>query len=102
MTHKPLKYGYSLILFIILTFSYSCDLFKPNHVADPIFTPPGGHYTQNQQVTLSCATEGAEIRYSLDGSIPPTNSIVYTGPFEVPLLTTVKAMAIKQESVVVM
>jgi hypothetical protein len=85
----------SITLFCLL-FILSCSSPTGNDkVANPILTPPGGIYSQPQQVSISCATEGAEIRYTLDGSIPPTNSIVYTGPFEVPLGTTVKAIASK-------
>lgn len=83
-------------LLLLLLFVFSCSSPTGNDkVADPILTPPGGTYAQPQQVSISCATEGAEIRYTLDGSIPPTNSTVYTGPFDAPLGTTVKAIASK-------
>lgn len=68
---------------------------KVNKVAAPIFTPPGGVYDQPQTVSITCATPGAEIRYTLDGSDPPANSYVYTGPFTVEMGTVVKAMAFK-------
>jgi len=95
-----MKSGFKSIILLLALFSLlfilSCSSStKPNKVADPIFTPPGGLYTQSQQLSITCATEGAEIRYTLDGSTPPVNSIVYTAPFDVPLGTTVKAIATK-------
>ena len=63
------------------------------NVEAPTITPNGGTYTAAQEVTLACATEGAIIYYTLDGSDPTTNSTVYTAPFTVSSTTTVKAMA---------
>src|SRR5690606_13961623 len=36
--------------------------------ATPSFSPVGGSYAGEQQVTLTTATEGASIRYTVDGS----------------------------------
>ncbi|MEY8687046.1 GH92 family glycosyl hydrolase [Bacteroides sp. AN502(2024)] len=47
-------------------------------------------------VALSTATEGAEIRYTLDGSEPTISSPLYTGPFEVDHTVTVKALGFKE------
>ena len=41
-----------------------------NKVATPIFDPPAGSYSSDQSVTISCATSGAEIRYTTDGATP--------------------------------
>ncbi|MGA3019851.1 MAG: chitobiase/beta-hexosaminidase C-terminal domain-containing protein [Bryobacteraceae bacterium] len=62
--------------------------------AAPTFSPSGGTYTAAQTVTLSSATSGATIRYTLDGSTPSeTAGTVYTTPFTISGTTTVKAMA---------
>ena len=45
-------------------------------------------------VSISCANDGAMIRYTLDGSEPNSHSTRYSGPFEVRATTTVKAYAI--------
>ncbi|MDE6125915.1 MAG: chitobiase/beta-hexosaminidase C-terminal domain-containing protein, partial [Muribaculaceae bacterium] len=46
-------------------------------------------------VTMSCATEGAEIHYTTNGSEPDASSTKYTSPIEVWMETTFKAVAVK-------
>ena len=65
-------------------------------VATPTFTPAEGSYISVQTVSLACATEGATIYYTLDGTDPTTESTVYAGAFTVSTTTTVKAMAAKE------
>jgi alpha-tubulin suppressor-like RCC1 family protein len=67
-------------------------------VAMPTIAPPEGTYTAVQTVTLASPTQGATIRYTLDGSDPIWNSRVYSAPFSVAASTTVKAMAFKASS----
>ena len=64
-------------------------------VAEPQFTPPSCLFFPSTNVTLSCATVGATIRYTLDGSDPTESSAVYTGAITVDDDTTVKARAWK-------
>ena len=45
--------------------------------------------------TITCATEGAIIYYTIDGSEPTTSSTIYESRFEVAEKATVKAMAVK-------
>ena len=68
-------------------------------VDTPSFSPTPGVYTTAQDVTLSCATPGAAIFYTIDGSTPTASSTPYTGPITVPLDTTqtIKAIATKQD-----
>ena len=65
------------------------------HVADPTFTPVAGSYITAQEVTIACATEGATIHYTVDGSEPTTESPVYAEAIGVSTTTTVKALAVK-------
>ena len=46
------------------------------------------------KVVISCATDGATIRYTTDGSEPDSNSNEYTGPFYMTDSCTVKAYAV--------
>ena len=62
--------------------------------ATPSFSPAGGNYTAAQTVTISTATAGAAIRYTIDGSTPSdTVGTIYGGPVMVSATTTLKAVA---------
>ena len=65
-------------------------------VATPTFTPAEGTYTEAQNVTIACETEGATIYYTLDGTDPTDESTVYAEPIAIAATTTVKAFAIKE------
>ena len=60
----------------------------------PIFAPAGGTYTSAQSVTLSDATSGATIYYTIDGSQPSTASTKYSTAISVAATTTVNALAV--------
>ena len=63
-------------------------------VAAPAFDVPEGEYSEAQTVTITCATEGASIYYTLDGSAPTTSSTLYDGtPLTISTTTTLKAIA---------
>ena len=49
----------------------------------------------NGTVTITCATEGATIRYTTDGSPATPTSTVYTGPFVKGSISTIRAIATK-------
>ena len=67
-------------------------------VATPTFSPAGGTYYDydNVQVTLECATSGATIYYTTDGSAPTANSTTYSSPITITENTTIKAIAMKE------
>ena len=62
-------------------------------VATPTIAPAAGALTNVSLVSLACATTGATIRYTVDGSDPVLSSPVYQYPFLVTRTTTVKARA---------
>lgn len=65
-------------------------------VAKPEFSVAGGSYTEAQSVEISCATEGASIYYTLDGTDPTAESTPYTGAaISINETTTLKAIAVK-------
>lgn len=67
----------------------------PPQVAQPQFSPYRGAYWKPIDVTLSTATSGATIRYTLNGSEPTESSPVYTGPIDVPVTKFIRAVAFK-------
>ena len=62
--------------------------------SSPVFTPNGGLLAGPTMVSLSTATPGAAIYYTLDGSDPtPATATLYDTPFMLSATTTVKAKA---------
>ena len=66
-----------------------------NTVATPRALPIAGTYTGAQSVALTCATVGATIYYTVDGSTPDATKTAYNGPIAVAATATIKAIAIK-------
>lgn len=62
----------------------------------PTFSVEEGSYTEAQSVVISCATDGASIYYTLDGTDPTSASTLYEDPIAVKATTTIKAIAIKE------
>ena len=68
-------------------------------VAAPVFSVAAGNVPAGTKVEITCATEGASIFYTLDGSEPTIQSTLYNGPITINETTTVKAFAVKEEMV---
>ena len=69
-----------------------------SEVLAPGFTPAGGTFYGAQSVEITCATDGAEIYYTLDGSVPTSSSTKYTTAISISETKTLKAIAIKGEN----
>ena len=64
------------------------------YVADTKFSLERGFYDTPQTVAITCATPGATIRYTLDGSPPgPSIGNIYTAPLEISTTTILRATA---------
>ncbi len=63
-------------------------------VHEPHFSVDRGFYYAPFSTALTCATPGAEIRYTVDGSLPTaTTGMVYSGPLMTAKSTTLRAAA---------
>jgi hypothetical protein len=62
--------------------------------ATPVFSPEGGAFAAAQTVSISDATAGAAIYYTVDESTPTISSSLYSGPISVSSTTTLKAIAV--------
>ncbi|MCR5751961.1 MAG: DUF2341 domain-containing protein [Kiritimatiellae bacterium] len=83
-------------------FSYGAvqDIASDPKVAKVLFSSQSGTtFSAPISVSLSCATEGAQIYYTLDESEPTEQSTLYTGPIAISATTTVKARAFAQDMV---
>ena len=66
-----------------------------NTVATPTALPIAGNFATSTQVFLSCATPGATMYYTDDGSTPDATKTAYNGPITLTATKTIKAIAIK-------
>ena len=64
-------------------------------VATPTVNPNGGSYSGPVTVQLACATAGAAIHYTTDGTTPTGGSPTYSAAFQLAATATVKAIATK-------
>jgi endonuclease I len=64
-------------------------------VAQPVFSPDGGTFTDQVVVTMSTTTEGATIYYTTDKTNASEQSLVYESPITLSETTTLKAIAVK-------
>jgi hypothetical protein len=82
----------------IRVFSFASDKFNVNELnyvktATPTFSLARGYYQSEQNVTIQCATPGATIRYTTDGTIPTEDSLVYASSILVDQSMMLKARA---------
>lgn len=76
----------------------SCQQSEVTQVATPVLTPRSTNFTDQLTVTATCATDGATIYYTTDGSEPTTGSAMFPAEgLTLTETTTVKAMAANGE-----
>jgi hypothetical protein len=62
-------------------------------LAPPVLTPAAGIFTNEVTLTLESPDTNAALYYTLNGTLPTTNSTLYTGPFELTTSAVVTANA---------
>ena len=63
----------------------------------PVISPEEGQITADTEISITCATEGASIYYTIDGTNPTEeNGTLYSAPFTVEKTCTVKAIAVAE------
>ena len=64
------------------------------YASDPVFSTNSVYISSGSKIEIK-SIDGATIRYTLDGSIPTSNSALYNGPITISKNTVVKAIAYK-------
>ena len=65
----------------------------PKVVMPPVIQVPDRYDTENTIVSISSSMNGVEIRYTIDGSEPTEESLLYVAPFKIVGTTTIRAVA---------
>jgi mono/diheme cytochrome c family protein len=68
----------------------------PAVLAPPTISPQGGTYGQPVEISLTAGEPSAEIRYTLDGSVPGTSDMLYEKPIRLSGPAVLRARAFKQ------
>lgn len=98
-TRLPSTFRVSLFLLLAITLLVSCGEDGPSKpepevkCATPIFAPLPGTFAAATNVTITCATVGATIRYTTDGTTPVEASPLYTHPVAIAATSTLEARA---------
>ena len=68
----------------------------PAVLAPPAISPQGGTYGQPVEISLTAGEPSAEIRYTLDGSVPGTSDMLFEKPIRLSGPAVLRARAFKQ------
>lgn len=79
-----------------ITIVYHVHVEALEAAATPTFDPAAGAVPANTAVTIACATDGATIYYTVDGSDPTTSSTAYSEAITIDAGKTIKAIAVKE------
>jgi uncharacterized repeat protein (TIGR03806 family) len=68
----------------------------PRVLAPPTISPQGGTFAQPIEITLTASEPGAEIRYTLDGSVPGKSDMRYEKPIKMSGPAVLRTRAFKE------
>ena len=63
----------------------------------PVISPASGTYALGQSITISDSDATATIRYTTDGTVPNSHSMLYTGPITLTGSETVQSIAVSTD-----
>lgn len=96
----PMFRSLSVVLLTVVVAGCIPPVLPGQKVADPTFLPVETTFTNSVEITLDTMTDGASIRYTLDGSDPTAAKAsvykIYDGPFTLTATTSIKAAAYKK------
>jgi mono/diheme cytochrome c family protein len=85
---------------VIIGAQYEVSIFGNSlFLSTPVIVPNGGLFTNSVTVTVTDATPNSTIYYTLDGTLPTTNSLVYEEPFVLTTSASVQAIAAQRGAV---
>ena len=64
-------------------------------LSPPSMVPEGGTFARSVEVTLKAGEPGAEIRYTIDGTVPGISDQLYDRPIKLSAPTVLRARAFK-------
>ena len=64
-------------------------------VADPVYTPVNGTFSESVEVTLETDTANAKVYYTLDGSEPTVDSMMYSAPIFLTQTSMIRSKGIR-------
>ena len=78
------------------TITGQSEIIDPDQVKKPLISPLGGVFFNEQEIELTCETEGAIIRYTIDGTNPSrTEGVIYSTRLRVNIFKILKVIAYK-------
>ena len=76
----------------LITFEQSAEPYA-TPCETPVFDPVAGEYLNSQTIAITCATAGATIHYTTDGTDPTVSDPAYSSPIAISHGMTLKAIA---------
>ncbi len=70
---------------------------KAPYASKPVLMPEAGFYNGSVTVEIATPDTGVTIYYTTDGSVPTTNSMIYTAPFVLEATAVIKAIAFSDD-----
>ena len=82
----------------VVTAAYTVTEPVVEPIEAPVFNPAAGEVEKGTKVSIACATEGAVIYYTVDGTEPTAESTEYKDEIAINEDMTIKAIAVKGEA----